>query len=53
MASGAAPVRTSALDRRQLRGIAQHQQRYLERHQVVRELGIDHRAFVDDNELGL
>ena len=43
----------AALDRRQLRRIAEHQQRHAERHQVAAELGIDHRAFVDDDERGL
>ena len=43
----------AALDRRQLRGIAEHQQRTVERHQVAAELGIDHRAFVDHDQLGL
>ena len=43
----------AALDRRQLRRIAEHQQRHAERHQVAAELGIDHRAFVDDDQLGL
>ena len=41
------------MDRRQLRRIAQHQQRYPERHQVAAKFGIDHRAFVDDDERGL
>ncbi|MGY3470159.1 hypothetical protein ACVW0I_007030 [Bradyrhizobium sp. LM6.11] len=42
-----------ALDRRQLRGITQHQQRAVERHQVAAQFGIDHRAFVDHDQLGL
>ena len=54
MASGSAfGEEAAALDRRQLRGIAEHQQRHAERHQVAPELGIDHRAFVDDDQLGL
>ena len=43
----------AALDRRQLRRIAQHQERHAERQQVAAQLGIDHRAFVDDDQLGL
>ncbi len=43
----------AALDRRQLRRIAEHQERHAERHQVAAELGVDHRAFVDDDERGL
>ena len=43
----------STLDRRQLRRIAKHQQRHFERHQVARELGIHHGAFVDDDELSV
>ena len=43
----------AALDRRQLRGIAEHQQRAIERHQVAAEIGIDHGAFVDHDQLGL
>ncbi len=42
--------KAATLDRRQLRRVAEHQQRHAERHQVARELGIDHRAFVDDDE---
>ena len=45
--------KAAALDRRQLRRIAQHQQRHAERQQVAAELGVDHRAFVDDDQLGL
>ncbi len=44
---------SAALDRRQLRRIAQHQQRRAERQQVAAELGIDHRALVDHDQLGL
>ena len=40
----------AALDRRQLRGIAEHQQRAIERHQIAAELGIHHRAFVDHDQ---
>ena len=43
----------AALDRRQLRRVAEHQHRHAERHQVAAELGVDHRALVDDDELGL
>jgi hypothetical protein len=43
----------AALDRRQLRRIAQHQHRHAERHQVAPQLGVDHRAFVDHDQLGL
>ena len=43
----------AALDRRQLRRIAQHQHRHAERQEVAAELGVDHRAFVDDDQLGL
>ena len=42
----------AARDRRQLRGIAEHQDRRAERLQVAAELLVDHRAFVDDDELG-
>ena len=45
--------KAAALDRRQLRRVAEHQQRHAERQQVAAELGIDHRAFVDDDQLGL
>ena len=34
-------------------GIAQHQDRHAERQQVAAEFGVDHRAFVDDDQLGL
>ena len=43
----------AALDRRQLRGIAEHQQRTVERHQVAAEFGIDHRTFVDHDQFCL
>jgi predicted secreted protein len=43
----------AALDRRQLRRIAQHQHRNAERQQVVAQFLIDHRAFVDDHQLGV
>ena len=43
----------AALHRRKLRGIAQHQERHAERHQVAPELGVDHRAFVDHDQLRL
>ena len=43
----------AAADRRQLRWIAKHQQRHAERHQIAPELGIDHGALVDDDELRL
>jgi hypothetical protein len=42
--------KAATLDRRQLRGVAEHQQRHAERHQIARKLGINHRAFVDDDE---
>ena len=42
----------AALDRRQLERIAQDQDRLAERKQVARELGVDHRAFVDHDEPG-
>ena len=41
----------AALDGRQLRRIAEHQQWHLKRHEVARKLGIDHGALVDDDEL--
>ena len=44
---------TAALDRRQLRGVAEHQHRHAEGKQVAAELGVDHRALVDDDQLGL
>ena len=34
--------KSTALDRRQLRGIAEHQYRHAERQEVAAELGIDH-----------
>ena len=43
----------AALDRRQLRGVAEHQQRTFERHQVAAEFGVHHRAFVDHDQFGL
>ena len=43
----------AALHRRQLRRIAEHQHRHAERHQVAPQLGIDHRAFVDHDQLRL
>ena len=43
----------AAGDRRKLRGIAEHQHRHAERHQVAPQLRIDHRAFVDHDQLGL
>ena len=43
----------AAGNRRQLRGIAEHQQRAVERQQVAAELGVDHRTFVDHDQLGL
>ena len=42
----------AALDRRQLRGIAEHQHRLAEREQVAAEFLVDHRAFVDDDQAG-
>src|SRR5262249_17986464 len=42
--------KAAALDRWQLRGVAEHQQRYAERHQVARELGIGLGAFVEYDE---
>ena len=45
--------KAAALDRRQLRRIAEHQHRHAERHQVAAKLGVDHRAFVDDDQLRL
>ena len=45
--------KAAALDRRQLRRIAEHQQRHAERQQIAAEFGVDHRAFVDDDQLGL
>ena len=45
--------KAAALDRRQLRRVAEHQHRHAERQQVAAELGVDHRAFVDDDQLGL
>ena len=45
--------KAAALDRRQLRRVAQHQERHAERQQVAAQFGIDHRAFVDDDQLGL
>ncbi len=42
----------AALDRRQLRGIAEHQDRLAEGQEIAAELGVDHRAFVDDDEPG-
>ena len=54
IASGSAlGEEAAALDRRQLRRIAEHQQRHAERHQVAAEFGVDHRAFVDDDQRGL
>ena len=44
---------TAALDRRQLRGVTEHQHRHAEGEQVAAELGVDHRALVDDDQLGL
>ena len=43
----------AALDRRQLRGVAEHEQRTIERHQVAPEFRIHHRTFVDHDQLGL
>ena len=40
-----------ARDRRQLRRIAKHEDRCAEAHQVAAKLLIDHRAFVDDDQL--
>ncbi len=45
--------KAATLDGRQLRGVAEYQQRHLEGQQIAREIGVDHRAFVDDDELGL
>ena len=45
--------KAAALDRRQLRRVAEHQQRHAEGEQVAAKLGVDHRALVDDDELGL
>jgi hypothetical protein len=42
----------AALDRRELRRIAQHQHRHAEGHQVAPEFGVHHGTFVDDDELG-
>ena len=54
MASGTKSVKNPrAIDRRQLRRIAEHEQRHVERHQIAAELGIDHRAFVDHDQLRL
>ena len=41
----------AAGDWRQLPGIAEHQDRCAETHQVPAELLVDHRAFVDDDQL--
>ena len=43
----------AALDRRQLRGIAEHQQRAVERHQVAAQFRIHHRTFVDHDQFRL
>ena len=43
----------AAGDRRQLRRVAQHQERHAERFQIAPEFFIDHRAFVDDNQFRL
>ncbi|MCY1302953.1 hypothetical protein D9M70_526390 [compost metagenome] len=40
-------------DRRQLAGIAEHQDRRAEAHQVLAERLVHHRAFVDDDQRGL
>jgi len=41
----------AALDRRKLRRIAQHQERHRERLEIAPELVVDHRAFVDHDQL--
>jgi hypothetical protein len=52
--SGSASVKKpAAAHRRQLGRIAQHQHRLVEGQEVVAEVGIDHRALVDDDEVGL
>ena len=43
----------AALHRRQLRRIAEHEHRLAEGEEVAPELLVDHRAFVDDDEVGL
>ena len=37
----------------QLGGVAEHQDRFAERQQILAQSFIDHRAFVDDEQLGL
>ena len=34
----------------ELRGIAEHQERAVERHQIAAKFGVDHRAFVDHDQ---
>ena len=52
IASGSASVKKPPpCDRRKLRRIAEHQHRHAERHQVAPQLRIDHRAFVDHDQL--
>ena len=43
----------ATLDRWQLRGVTKHQHRHAEGEQVAAELGVDHRALVDDDQLCL
>src|SRR5262249_57195987 len=45
--------KSSGLNWRQLSGITENQDRHTERQKIASELGVDHRALVDDNELGL
>ena len=42
----------AALDRGQLRRIAEHQDRLAEGHEIAAEFGVDHRAFVDHDQRG-
>ncbi len=41
---------TAARDRRQLTGVAEHEDRRAEAHQVLAKRFIDHRTFVDDDQ---
>lgn len=43
--------KTTALDRRQLRRITENQHRHAEGEQITPEFGVDHRTFVDDDQL--
>ena len=45
--------KSAAGNRRQLRRIAQHKQRHAERFEVAAKVFVDHRAFVDHNQLCL